>query len=192
MRIDRLLLLLIFAPFGFARVGPDLGEGVDVGFFNQLRKETAAKAGYESIWSVNEKRIAIVEAYKKGEIDTVLTLAGPWLTDLPIDADIHLRVAMAYKEKGDLSSYCYHLCVFNGLLASITSTGDGSSKESAFNVVSVDEEYSLVQEIGGRVTAQQLVGHYDRLEVERKGGKRLVLFFDISQHLKALNRAFSR
>lgn len=193
MKLHRLLLfVLVVAPAALARVGPDLGEGVEVAFFSRLRHETAAKKGYESIWNINEQRVAIVNAHKKGEVDTVLRLADAWLTKVPIDADVHLMVAMAYKEKGDLASYCQHLCVFNGLLASITSTGDGSSQAQAFNVVSVDEEYSLVQEIGGRVTQQQLLGHFDRLEVERKGGKRLVLFFDISVHLKALNRSLGQ
>jgi hypothetical protein len=180
-------LALISSVCASARVGPDLGAGIDVAFFTRLRLETAAQKDYEPIWSINEERKAIMEARKKGKIDAVLQLAEPWLTKLPIDADIHLVVAMAYKEKGDLPSYCYHLCVFNGLLASITSTGDGLSEESAFNVVSVDEEYSLVREIGGKVTEQRLVGKCDRLEVERNG-KQLTLFFDASEHFKALRR----
>jgi uncharacterized protein with GYD domain len=78
--------------------------------------------------------------------------------------------------------------VFYGLLSSITSSGDGRSPETAFRVVSVHEEYSLLQEIGAKVEKQSLVrGGYDRLEISRKNGeKKYTLFFDVRLSLKAL------
>lgn len=122
-------------------------------------------------------------------MDTVLSLSDAWLKRLPIDADIHLMVAMCYKEKGDLPSMCKQLSVFYGLLNSIASDGDGLSEKTAFKVVSLDEEYSLIQEIGGKVKSQKLVGIIDRLEVERRGGKTVTVYFDVSAHLKALAKS---
>ena len=187
-----LLTLLVLGVLGlnvFAGVGPDLSTGTDTKYFTKLRLDTAQKAGFAPIWKSDPERKKIQDAYRAGEMESVLSLSDAWLKRLPIDADIHLMVAMCYKEKGDLVSMCRHLKVFYGLLGSIASGGDGLSEQMAFKVVSLDEEYSLIQEIGGKVKNQKLVGNIDRLEVERRGGKTVTLYFDVSVHLKALAKS---
>lgn len=190
--MKRLLLVgfIILHLSARATVGPDLSRGTDVEYFTTLRFETAQKEGYSSIWKVDPARMKIHELYRAGEVDQVLVLADDWLKRLPIDADVHLMVAMCYKEKGDLQNMSQHLNAFYGLLRSITSGGDGRSERTAFKVVSVDEEYTLLQEIGAKLKNQKLIGNVDRLEVERRGGKSLTLYFDVSVHLRALNKAF--
>jgi hypothetical protein len=172
----------------FAATGPDLDAGTDTKYFTKLRFDTAQKPGYMSIWKSNPDREKIQDAYRSGDTGKVLSLADAWLKRLPIDADVHLMVAMCYKEKGDLAAMCRHLNVFYGLLGSVTSSGDGLTEQTAFKVVSVDEEYSLIQEIGGKVKKQKLHGYVDILAVDR-GGKALTLYFDVSAHLKALTKS---
>ena len=127
-----------------------------------------------------------MEAYKAGEVDKVIQLADAWLKKCPIDADTHLRVAMCFKEKGDLPSYTYHLCVFYGLLQSITAGGDGLTPATAFKVVSIQEEYSLIQEIGGELQKQSLVGGAcDKMDITRnKGATTLTLYFNVAIPMK--------
>jgi hypothetical protein len=172
-----------------AALGPDLTAGTDLQYFTKLRFNTAQNQGYAPIWKAHPDRKKIVDAYRAGDVDSVLSLSDTWLKRLPIDAEVHLMVAMCYKEKSDLPDMCQHLNVFYGLLASITSGGDGLSKQTAFKVVSLDEESTLVHEIGGKVQKQELIGNFDRLEVERHGGKTLTLYFDVSVHLKALAKS---
>ncbi len=181
-----MLALTVLALSAQAWVGPDLTAGTDTKYFTKLRFDTAQKEGFHPLWNVDRDREKIREAYRAGDFDKVLSLADAWLKKLPIDADVHLMVAMCYKEKGDLPNMCKHLNVFYGLLSSITSGGDGLSEKTAFPVVSAREEYSLVQEIGGRVKSQKLIGNIDKLEVERRGGKTVTLYFDVTIHLKAL------
>ena len=185
-----LALALVVLTFSvLAAIGPDLTPGTDIKYFTRLRFDTVQKQGYAPIWKSDPDRKKIQEAYRSGDADKVLSLADAWLKQLPIDADVHLMVAMCYKEKSDLPSMCQHLNVFYGLLGSIASGGDGLSEQTAFKVVSLDEEYALIQEIGGKVKNQKLVGNFDRLEVERRGGKTLTLYFDVSAHLKALAKS---
>jgi hypothetical protein len=169
-----------------AAVGPDLAAGTDIEYFTKLRLDTAKAKDYFPIWHSEPDREKIQKAYRAGDVDAVLKLSDAWLKRVPIDADVHLMVAMCCKEKNDLPKMCQHLNVFYGLLGSITSEGDGLSEKTAFKVVSVDEEYSLIQEIGGKVKSQKLVGNIDQLEVERRGGQTVTLYFDVSVHLKAL------
>jgi hypothetical protein len=172
-----------------AAVGPDLAAGTDLNYFTKLRFDAAQKQGYTSIWKVDPDRTKIKDAYRAGDVDSVLSLSDAWLQRVPIDADVHLMVAMCYKEKGELPNYCKHLNVFYGLLGSIASGGDGLPAQTAFKVVALDEEYTLVQEIGGKVRKQELIGSIDRLDVERRGGKTLTLYFDVSVHLKTLAKS---
>jgi hypothetical protein len=179
------LALLLMTLTARAGVGPDLAAGTDRQYFTQLRYATAQKKDYPPAWKADPDRKKINAAYRSGDTAAVLQLADAWLQRLPIDADVHLMVAMCYKEKGDLPNMCQHLNAFYGLLASITASGDGLTPQTAFKVVSRDEESSLIQEIDGHVTSQKLSGNIDQLKVERRSGKSLTLYFDVSAHLKA-------
>jgi len=183
------LALTVLALNVTAGVGPDLTAGMDTQFFTKLRFDTAQKADYTPIWSTDTDRKKIEAAYRTGDKDADLSLSDAWLKRVPIDADVHLMVAMCYKEKNDFPNMCRHLNAFYGLLSSVTSTGDGLTEKTAFKVVSMDEEYSFTKEIGGKVKSQKLVGNIDQLEVERRGGKTVVLYFDVSAHMKALAKS---
>lgn len=185
-----LSLLTFFSPVAFGKVGPDLSAGVNVAFFTKLRMDyaKAPMTDYFPMWNLAPEWEEIVKAYKDGEVDKVLELADAWLKKCPVDADTHLRVAMCFKEKGDFPSYNYHLGVFYGLLQSITSEGDGKSPETAFKVISIREEYSLLQEVGATVTKQSLVdGNCDKMDITRREGEvKMSVYFDVSIPLKVL------
>jgi len=174
----------------FGKVGPDLSAGVNVAFFTKLRMDyaKAPMTDYFPMWNLAPEWEEIVKAYKDGEVDKVLELADAWLKKCPIDADTHLRVAMCFKEKGDFPSYNYHLGVLYGLLQSITSEGDGKSPETAFKVISIREEYSLLQEVGATVTKQSLIdGICDKMDITRRDGAvNMSVYFDVSIPLKAV------
>jgi len=169
-----LCLLSLWPQNVFGKVGPDLAAGVNVDFLTKLRMDyaKAPQTEYYPMWNLAPEREELVKAYKDGKVDKVLELADGWLKKCPIDADTHLRMAMCYKERGDFPSYNCHLGVFYGLLQSITSAGDGKSPQTAFKVVSVCEEYSLLQEVGATVTEQSLLdGAYDKMDITRKDGE---------------------
>ena len=81
-----------------------------------------------------------------------------------------------------------------GLIKSIQ-TGDGKTAESAFTVVSVAEEYSLMRVLGRRVTRQSLVrkdGHFfDVLDTVDLQGRPSVDFFMIDRVMAAEAKAFA-
>jgi hypothetical protein len=183
--MKRLLALFVLWPaLAFGGVGPDLSAGSGVEYFTKLRMDysKSPKTEFYPTWRLAPEHEELVKAYKAGEIDRVVQIADSWLKKCPIDADTHLRVAMCFKEKGDLPNYTYHLNIFYGLLRSITSSGDGLTPETAFKVVSIHEEYSLLQEIGAKLEKQSLVkGPCDKMEISRKNGKvNMTLYFNVS------------
>ncbi|MBI5684063.1 MAG: DUF4919 domain-containing protein [Verrucomicrobia bacterium] len=179
-----LAVLLLWPILAFARVGPDLSAGTGVEYFTQLRLDYSKnpKTEFYPVWRVAPEHGDLVKAYRAGETDRVIEIADSWLKKCPIDADTHLRVAMCFKEKGNLPSYTYHLSIFYGLLRSIAASGDGLTPETAFKVVSIHEEYSLIQEIGANLEKQSLVtGPCDKMEISRKNGKvKMTLYFNVS------------
>jgi len=73
-----LLTLLLLGGLGlnvFAGVGPDLSAGTDTNYFTKLRFDTAQKAGFAPIWKANPERKKIQDAYRAGEIESVLSLS---------------------------------------------------------------------------------------------------------------------
>ena len=54
--------------------------------------------------------------------------------------------------------------------------------------LSVGEEYYLLREIGAKTNKQSLVGHCDKMEVERRGGVKYTLYFDVSISFKAMQK----
>ena len=97
-----------------------------------------------------------------------------------VDAEAHLIEALAYIKMGQAAAARRERDIGEGLLRSIQ-TGDGLTAKTAFTVINVPEEYSLVSEFGRRVTRQSLVrqdGHsYDVLEtVDQKGDARAFYF----------------
>ncbi len=187
------ICLLLLAPLlALAKVGPDLSPGSNVEYFTKLRMDYAAdpKTEFFPIWTLAPEHEALVKAYKDGDIDKVIEIADSWLKKCPVDADTHLRVAMCFKEKGDFPSYNYHMAVFYGLLQSITSAGDGLTPKTAFKVISVREEYSLIQEIGAKVEKQSLIdGPCDQMDLSRRDGEvKFTLYFNVSIPLKALEK----
>jgi hypothetical protein len=65
-----------------------------------------------------------------------------------VDINAHLVLAIAYKEKNDKDKEKFHSYVAEGLIKSILKSGDGKSQETAFVVISTDEEYVILRVFG--------------------------------------------
>lgn len=87
-----------------------------------------------------------------------------------LDIDAHVLVAYAYEKSHQPEKAALHYMMGNGLLKSILASGDGRSIETAFVVISVDEEYSVLRHHHLRSETQDLVnalGHsYDVLTAQ--------------------------
>ncbi len=83
--------------------------------------------------------------------------------------------------------------IARGLIDSILQSGDGKSEGTAFVVIEVAEEYSLMRALGLRPSNQALIhaqGHsYDRFDTQSNGtGQEVVVFFNIDRPLAVLDR----
>jgi hypothetical protein len=180
------VLGLLFASLSF---GKDPAKGVDVAYYNKLRFDYAASKSYSYAWDHDEARESVMMAFKSGDLEKTRQLGDAWLAKAPFDAEIYFVVALCLREKGDLQSYSSYMANHYGLLASITSTGDGLSPKTAFKVISVSEEYFLLRDIGAKVKKQGLIGNCDEMVVELRGIERK-FYFDVSISLEAERKEF--
>ncbi|RYZ71439.1 MAG: DUF4919 domain-containing protein [Proteobacteria bacterium] len=184
-RLGLIMILLIGNSICFADAPLKLPSGAE---FTKIRMAFAAKPDFSPMWKVDDERDVLLEAYKAKDYKKVSELSKPWLEKVPVDADAHLIRAQALKKLGDLAGFSYHFHCFYGLIHSIASSGDGKSPETAFKVISVAEEYYLLDEIGARLIEQNLQHPHDVMRVRLRDGTETTLYFDVSISFEATAR----
>ncbi len=102
-----------------------------------------------------------------------------------IEVNANMVAHIAYRETGDTERAAFHRFMADGLLASIKSTKDGKTPETAFEVISVSEEYGLMRSLELRPIKQSLIenkGHYlDALVVLDKTNQQSTVYFNIDK-----------
>ena len=178
--MNKLLIVLSVLALCSARAAsPDGAE------FTKMRMDFAKKPGALLTWVADDQRQALLNCYKtdkKKFVEEGVT----WLEKCPVDAKVQLMLGYALSELGKARESIKYRYIYYGLMQSIIANRDGSSKESAFTVISVDEEYNVCSYLGASVLLQELDGFYDVLSVSI-GEQKMKLYFDASIPLKALD-----
>lgn len=110
-----------------------------------------------------------------------------------VDLDAHFISRIGYRELQDTAKFNFHSAVLKGLMNSIYSSGDGQAPETAFIVISTNEEYFLLRMNGFKALAQKGLerdgSKFDELEVEKaKTGEKKKLYFNIDVPFGWLNK----
>lgn len=109
----------------------------------------------------------------------------------------HLYCAFIYDKLKDSVKSNFHNNIYKGLLQSITDTGDGHSPKSAFWVISIEEEYALLNVFNLQMTQQSTSmsdnHHFDILEtVDKQSGKKYNVHFNIDLLDRELRKMFPK
>lgn len=123
----------------------------------------------------------------------VLDDAGKVIDLVFIDIDAHRAEDLCYRRRGDTASADFHRAIALGLLRSILRSGDGKGPATAYIVIAIDEEYSLLDALGDIAGDQTLVKEndhqYDRISVKNaKTGESGAVFFNVDRPLAALSK----
>ena len=104
----------------------------------------------------------------------------------------HLIYCNLYGQDSEKASDAHNQVVM--LLSAVTSTGDGSSKESAFHVINVSDEYGILEIFGFSPTMQSLVEDkgqsYDVMELKENEYGLKSMYFNITASMEAMNKMF--
>ena len=106
-----------------------------------------------------------------------------------VEPDAHLVASVCNDKLGKDEDAKAELGVGMGLITSIETTGDGLTPATAWVVISVGEEYSVLRVKGLNVTQQALInqdGHsYDQMTTQDDKGASQVFYFQVDRVLAA-------
>jgi hypothetical protein len=165
--------------------------------FRELRMAYAETPEYSPYGGDRETRQKMFAALNAKEYDSALESAEKILAKNFVDLNGQFAAYVANRELGHADKATFHKFMFDGLLKSITGSGDGRSAETAFVVISTDEEYVLFNFLGLRPTAQSLVtqnGHsFDRMTANNpKTNEAVVYFFNIDKPFNWLGQSLKK
>lgn len=125
--------------------------------------------------------------------EEVLKIADSVLAKNFVEVNAHMAAQIAYQETGNAERAQFHKFMADGLLNSIKSSVDGKSKEKAFEVISINEEYGLIRSLGLRPIRQAMMedkGHkYDAITViDPQTNQESTIYFNIDKPLKWQSR----
>ncbi|MBN8422701.1 MAG: DUF4919 domain-containing protein [Verrucomicrobia bacterium] len=159
--------------------------------YTALRMAFAAQPGFNPFWNMDTERSAIFTAIRSKDFPKAIALARPWLEKVPVDAEVHYLCGHFLKKTGDIPGSMQHFHCFYGLMRSITSTGDGKTAKTAWKVISVSEEYALLNEIDAELIDQSLIDNCDKMHVKLPDGTETDFYFDVSISLGATASQFA-
>jgi hypothetical protein len=164
---------------------PDASVPAD---FARLRTEYGDRKDFFDICERDRPLNRLAELHDQQRWDEILAASEAWLRQCPVDIDAHLVTAIALKELGSPLESQHHVRWFRGLVDSILASGDGRTPQTAFVVISVPEEYSVLRVLRMRPTGQALQSGIDVLSVVNDKGAVGVIYFNPAAHFRRLKQ----
>lgn len=128
------------------------------------------------------------EVLTNKEMQTVVLLTGKALDQYPFN--IRMREYRQYflKKLGKDTDAALENARIEIILDAILSTGDGTSKDKAFYVIEVGNEYQLLNILGFEYGGEQslIEGRYDYLKLQKNAYNVDGFYFDVSRSLQSL------
>ncbi len=165
--------------------------------FQQLRLAYTDTREYGPYSGDAMARKKMFEALKEKNYDEALKDATTVLGANYLDIMGHFGSFVSQRELGHADLASYHRWVFESLLTSIKNSGDGKTMETAFVVISTDEEYALFNYLGLRPQGQALVkdkGHnFDRMTaLDPQSNQTVVYYFNVDKPFIWLGKSLKK
>ena len=173
----------------YAKMVAQVKAGTVAVDFKQMRLAYMDSPEYQAARDTDAQAEAMIAAINANDFPAAIKNAEVVLVSDYVDLDAHFAEYIAYRELHRDAEAKFHKDVFEGLLRSITSSGDGKSDQTAFVVISTHEEYTLLR-VAGLVLDKQSLRHvnhhaYDVIEAtDQKSNQKVVLYFNVDVPLK--------
>jgi hypothetical protein len=165
--------------------------------FQALRLAYTKTQDYKPYGADDGAKDAAFDALKQKNFAEAARQAETVMEKNYVDLDAHMVCRIAYREMGNMEKYTFHNAVMRGLVNSLYASGDGTTPETAIVVISVPEEYFLLNANGLKTIRQSSMavnGHnYDKMDVEnKKTAEKTVIYFNIDLPYGWLNNALQK
>lgn len=150
---------------------------------------------YHPYGSTEAKRL-FLENYSRKSFEEVEELGLKVLEENPVDLEVILKMLFLYAQHENIEKATVFSKIYVSFLEVIYGSGDGMACETAFVVISVDDEYRIAGDLGLNPIKQELIGSCDFLQFSKKGQKRKnrikALFFNVRMPLTYLSKSFDQ
>src|SRR5919106_547856 len=153
--------------------------------FTELRHAFYESANYNPYAPMMTYR-PLNAALAQKNYEEALKIADSVLAKNFVEINAHMTAQIAHQELGNAERAQFHKYMAEGVLNSIKSNVDGKSVDSAYEVISINEEYGLIRSLGLRPIKQGLVenkGHkFDAITViDPQTSKESVIYFNVDK-----------
>lgn len=122
----------------------------------------------------------------RAEMEVAARLAGELLRENPFRLRETFIAAVSYEMAGNPKMSSVYFDFFGKQVEAIMSSGDGLTKQSAFVVIHIPDEYEILEVLGFRSGGrQELVDTWDVIYLEENAYGIETLYFDVSRMLDA-------
>jgi hypothetical protein len=172
-----------------------LQKGFTINFFT-LRMAYSRTPDYSPYDShINDMHKKIRDYIDNFHYNEAISIADSILSKNYVDLLSHLYCGYAYKQLKDTTAANFHYSIYDKLLRSIAASGDGYSPKTAYIVITIKEEYILIEELGLARSMQSLMsedGHFfDRLETtDQEKKENSTIYFNIDLPYNTLRGIF--
>ncbi len=138
-------------------------------------------------------RQALVDAFNTKDYAKAVKLVEGVLDYEYVHRGIHLAAEDAYRHLGNTTKADEHKAVAEKLLDALLTSGDGKSAKTAFFVLSIREQYFIMEQLGYKPSSQALVSEGDLMfdvlsGTDSKTGNQVSLYFDITNFFGGCDR----
>lgn len=157
--------------------------------FKQMRFAYMDSPEYKVAKNTDAEAEAMIAAVNAGDFPAAIKNADVVLAGDYVDLDAHFAEYVAHRELHHDAESQFHKNVFDGLLHSITNSGDGKSEQTAYVVAQTHEEYVVIRMFGLTLNKQSLkrVNHhaYDVIDAtDPQSSQKVTLYFNVDIPMK--------
>lgn len=157
--------------------------------FKQMRFAYMDSPEYKVAKNTDAEAEAMIAAVNGGDFPAAIKNADVVLAGDYVDLDAHFAEYVAHRELHHDAESQFHKNVFDGLLHSITNSGDGKSEQTAYVVAQTHEEYVVIRMFGLTLNKQSLkrVNHhaYDVIDAtDPQSSQKVTLYFNVDIPMK--------
>ncbi len=154
--------------------------------FKALRFAFAAKTPTEARSADPKLHGQMLALFNQKKFKDVVKIADGIHKSTFVDMNSHIMAAMAHQGLGDAKMAKFHESVYLGLVNSILKDADGNTPSTAYHVISIAEEYVLLNALElkrGTQVVEAVDGHnYHVLTANDKGSNEAVkLYFKLDK-----------
>jgi|GEM_PF-2864500 len=157
--------------------------------FYQFRMNILQDSNYNAYEQYPERQD--IFSFYPSDIEKFIEKAEDWISQYPFDMNILYTLTFAYLQQGEYSKYAEKYFQYLGLVSSILTSGDGKSCETAFEIISTSEEYTIINELRLQFKSQGLAGNCDIMTCEDRDGNTVKLYFNVTNLFKNMRKTLN-